>query len=272
MTSGIELALLPRVMAVLRSIGRNIPRFIQHPGRALRLLSRRMLPVRAMLGDPLAYHTVGSWTFGRLPRVDITQAFPRIEEAEIVLVKPLGGDAETSVTPHEMAVLCAIVRSTGAKRILEIGTFDGRTALNLAANAPADGLVTTVDLPADWNRGLALKVPHHAMNATSVLPSGLKYRDTPYAPRVRQVYGDSAALDWSALGVPFDMVFIDGCHSYDYVMSDTLRALGSVRQGGLVIWHDYGMIEDVSRVVDETASRIQVRAIRSTSLAVGFVS
>ena len=127
-------------------------------------------------------------------------------------------------------------------------------------------------LLAYWNRGLALKVPHHAMNATSVLPSGLKYRDTPYAPRVRQVYGDSAALDWSALGVPFDMVFIDGCHSYDYVMSDTLRALGSVRQGGLVIWHDYGMIEDVSRVVDETASRIQVRAIRSTSLAVGFVS
>ena len=238
----------------------------------MRLLSTRFLPVRAILADPLAYHTVGSWTFGKLPRVDITQAFPSIEEAEIVLVKPLGADAETSVTLHEMAILCAIVRSTGAKRILEIGTFDGRTALNLAANAPADGTVTTVDLPADWNSGLAFEVPKYAINATGVPPTGLKYRDTRYVQRVRQVYGDSAALDWSTLDVPFDIVFIDGCHSYDYVVSDTQKALGSVRSGGLVIWHDYGMIEDVSRAVDETARRIQVRAIRSTSLAVGFVS
>ncbi len=257
---------------VLRSIGLNIPRFIRHPGRTLRLLSSRLLPVRAILGDPLAYHTVGSWTFGVLPRVDVTQALPGIEEAEVVLVKPLGANSETSVTPHEMAVLCAIVRHTGAKRILEIGTYDGRTALNLAANTPDDGMVTTVDLPAGWNHGLALEVPSEAVNGTSVPPAALKYRHTRYAHKVRQIYGDSAALDWSSLGVPFDIVFIDGCHSYDYVRSDTLKALASVRSGSLVIWHDYGMIEDVSRAVDETASRIQVRAVRSTSLAIGFVS
>ncbi len=257
---------------MFRSIGLNIPRFIRHPGRTLRLLSSRLLPVRAILGDPLAYHTVGSWTFGVLPRVDVTQAIPGIEETGVVLIKPLGGNADTSVTPHEMAVLCAIVRHTRAKRILEIGTYDGRTALNLAANAPDDGMVTTVDLPAGWNRGRALEVPTDAINGTSVPPAALKYRNTPYAHKVLQIYGDSAALDWSTLGVPFDIVFIDGCHSYDYVRSDTLKALASVRSGSLVIWHDYGMIEDVSRAVDETATRIHVRAMRSTSLAVGFVT
>lgn len=255
----------------VRSISRNMPRLLQHPARALRLLSRRLLPVRAMLGDPLAYHTVGSWTFGTLPRVDVTHVFSGIAEAEIALVKSLGANAEMSVTPHEMAILCAIVRLTGARDILEIGTFDGRTALNLAANAPVDGMVTTVDLPPDWSRGLAIDVPHHAINASGIAPSALKYRDTPFASKVSQVYGDSAALDWTTLGGPFDLVFVDGCHSYDYVVSDTAKALTCVRPGGLVIWHDYGMIEDVSKAVDETASRIQVRAIRSTSLAVGFV-
>lgn len=248
-----------------------MPRFIQNPLRALRLLSRRLLPVRAMLADPLAYHTVGSWTFGTLPRVDVTHVFRGIEETAVTLVKSLGANAETSVTPHEIAILCAIVRLTGAKKILEIGTYDGRTALNLAANAPGDGTVTTMDLPPDWNHGLAIDVPHHAVNATGVPPTSLKYRDTPYAHKVRQVYGDSAVLDWSTLGGMFDLIFIDGCHSYDYVMSDTSKALNTVRPGGLVIWHDYGMIEDVSKGVDEIARRIEVRAIRSTSLAVGFV-
>jgi predicted O-methyltransferase YrrM len=235
------------------------------------LVSQRLLPVRAILRDPLAYHAVGTWTFGELERIDVTQVFPGIEEAEVILANALGGSVETSLTVHEAAVLCAIVRFTHARRILEVGTYDGRTALNLAANSPVDGMITTIDLPAAWNRHLALDVPSYAMNVTSVPALGLKYRDTPYAHRIRQVYGDSAVLDWSTLGVPFDVVFIDGCHSYEYVKSDTQKALASVRRGGLLIWHDYGMIEDVSRVVDETASLLRVHALRSTSFSVGFV-
>ena len=257
---------------ILGSIGLRIPRFIRRPRRAIRVIASRLLPIRAILKDPLAYHSVGNWTFGELPRVDVTQVFPAIESEEVVLVKALGGSWETSLTVQELAVLCAIVHLAGAKHILEVGTFDGRTALNLAANSAADAEVTTVDLPAERNRQLALDVPSHLVNVTAIPPAQLAYRDTSYAPRIRQVYADSATLDWRSLGVPFDVVFIDGCHFYDYVKSDTNHALTSLRHGGLLVWHDYGMIEDVSRVVDETAARIQVQAIRSTSLAVGFVS
>jgi hypothetical protein len=65
------------------------------------------------------------------------------------------------------------------------------------------------------------------------------------------------------------MIFIDGNHYYDYVKSDSENALGCLRAGGLIVWHDYGMIEDVSRAVDELAGRVGVLAIRGTSLAVG---
>ena len=37
-----------------------------------------------------------------------------------------------------------------------------------------------------------------------------------------------------------------------------------------LVWHDYGMLEDVSRAVDEVARRIKVRSIQGTRLAVRF--
>jgi len=256
--------------AALARIGLGIPRLMRSPRRFLRLVWSRLLPVRAILKDPLAYHSVGNWTFGKLPRVDITRVFPTIDLAEVVLLRALGANAETSLTVQELAVLCAIVRFAKAKHILEVGTYDGRTTLNLAANASAGARVTTIDLPVEWNHQLALEVPRHLINATAIPEAMLAYRDTPHAGRIRQVYADSAALDWRSLGVPFDLVFLDGCHYYEYAKSDTNNALTSLRSGGFLIWHDYGMIEDVSRVVDETAARMTVQAIRSTSLAVGF--
>ena len=49
----------------------------------------------------------------------------------------------------------------------------------------------------------------------------------------------------------FGLVFVDGCHAYDFVHQDTANALRYLRPGGLIVWHDYGMLKDVSRVVDE---------------------
>lgn len=254
----------------LRSLASRVGRLIAHPGRAFRLITRRVVPISALLGDPEAYHVVGSWTYGRLPRVPATVLFPALAAADLTLIHSLERDADTSLTLLELAVLCGIVRVTNARRVLEIGTFDGGTALNLAANLPADGRVTTVDLPVDWSGSLALHVPTDAVNVTSRRTVATKYRDTVYEGRIRQVYGDSAQIDWATLGGPFDLIFVDGCHSYDYVLKDTANALAHLRPGGLLLWHDYGIIEDVSAAVDRTARGLRVEAIRSTSLAVGF--
>jgi predicted O-methyltransferase YrrM len=91
--------------------------------------------------------------------------------------------------------------------------------------------------------------------------------------RIRQVYADSGKMDWSALGGPFELIFIDGCHSEEYVRSDTDNALRQLTAGGVIVWHDYGMIPAVSRVVDELAGRradIRLRVAQGTRLAVGL--
>src|SRR5690606_12168981 len=53
----------------------------------------------------------------------------------------------------EQSLLCQVVRSTDAKTVFEIGTFDGATTRLLANALPhADGQVFTLDLPvADYH-------------------------------------------------------------------------------------------------------------------------
>ena len=49
---------------------------------------------------------------------------------------------------------------------------------------------------------------------------------------------------------------------------DTENALDHLEDRGALIWHDYGLIVDVSRVVDETARLLPVYAISGTRLAI----
>jgi hypothetical protein len=137
--------------------------------------------------------------------------------------------------------------------------------VNLAENT--GGTVVTVDLPPD--RQQANGIP----NMTDRALLGRQIHGHPSRSRIRQVFGDSTQLDWKALGAPFDLIFIDGAHHYDFVLSDTRNARACIAPGGAIVWHDYAIFRDVSRVVDETAAsaaELEVSAIKGTRLAVGF--
>jgi predicted O-methyltransferase YrrM len=197
--------------------------------------------------------------------------FPGIEDVEVRLLNLYQRKVGLSIDATELMVLCAIERFICARKVLEIGTYDGNTALNLAANLSGDGRVTTVDLPTDWDRKFVYDVPDDYWNVTDRRSVGAQYRNSPYQARIRQVFGDSAGVDWKELNPPFDMVFIDGCHYSEYVRVDTRNAVANIRTGGVIVWHDYGDMKDVSRVVDEIARDVTAYAIRGTRLAVGWI-
>jgi predicted O-methyltransferase YrrM len=66
--------------------------------------------------------------------------------------------AETAKLPQagmqigadQAAFLALLVRSTGAKRCIEIGTFTGYSALAIAAALPADGRLVCCDISEEW--------------------------------------------------------------------------------------------------------------------------
>jgi caffeoyl-CoA O-methyltransferase len=95
------------------------------------------------------------------------------------------------VGPVEGRVLQMLVFISSARRVLEIGTFSGYSALSMAAGLPDDGHIVTCELD-----------PRHADLARRHIAA------SPFADRIEVRLGP--ALD-TVLGLdgPFDLVFID---------------------------------------------------------------
>lgn len=202
------------------------------------------------------------WHFGMpglgLQPTSLEDAFPGIRRAvsEVQLLYPLERTTGRSIELDELVMLLMIERFTKSRRVLEIGTLFGNTTLNLAANT--DGSVTTLDLPPE------------------ALPDGnahgVQLREHSLSSRIRQTYGDSMALDWDTLGEPFDLIFIDGCHTSQYVQSDSLNAFAHLQAGGTIVWHNYTW-ETVARVLDSYArSGLPLRWISGTDFALATVA
>ena len=253
----------------LRELIKIFPRAVKDPKQAFEIFWRRLFPFGIKPKDPEAYR-IGSWSYGRIPRLPVNKIFPGIESTDVTISRAFDRDIWTSLDTQEILVLSAIIKFSESKNILEIGTYDGNTTLNLAANSPSDAHITTVDLPPDWNGKLELKVPELSVNVDERKKIGAQFKDSDYAKKIIQIFGDSAKIDWEELPTPFDVVLIDGCHHYEYVKLDTQNSLRHLKPGGLLVWHDYGMYKDVSKVVDETAKNMKVKAIQGTRLAVGF--
>jgi predicted O-methyltransferase YrrM len=248
-----------------------LKKILKNPFIAFVLIWRRVFPFGIKPKDMEAYR-IGSWSYGKLKRVFVTEIFPGIEKIEATVRNAFDKDFYTSADMQEVFILCSIMKHCKAKNVLEIGTFDGNTTLNLALNLPMDGKVTTVDLPQDWDGSLELQIPEIYKNVTERSGVGRQYHEYPELEgKIKQVFGDSAKLDWNTLNTPFDMIFLDGCHHYEYVKKDTENALKHLKKGGVLLWHDYGMIEDVSRVVDTYIGKLPIYAIRGTRIALAVV-
>ena len=91
----------------------------------------------------------------------------------------------------EGGFLAALVRLTGAKRILELGTFTGYSSIAMASALPPEGRIITCDVDAD---------------ATAI---ARRYMDeSGYGDRIEIRLGPALGTI-STLEGPFDIVFID---------------------------------------------------------------
>jgi caffeoyl-CoA O-methyltransferase len=91
----------------------------------------------------------------------------------------------------EARLLQLLVRLSGARNVLEIGTFTGVGTLSIAAALPDGGRVTTLELD-----------PKHAEIAERHIAA------SPYGERIEQIVGD-ARETLPQLPGPFDLVWID---------------------------------------------------------------
>jgi predicted O-methyltransferase YrrM len=54
----------------------------------------------------------------------------------------------------------------------------------------------------------------------------------------------------------YDFIFVDGLHTYEQVLKDCQNYYPKLKPGGLISGHDYKVIENVRKAVDEFANSV----------------
>lgn len=133
----------------------------------------------------------------------------------------------------------ALANLAVGKRVLEIGSYHGRSTICLAQTAKE---VISID-------------PHDGRGTPKPQPTLDKYRRNLERYGVANVTSFIGTLDNTMLAGEFDLAFIDGAHDYDSVVRDARGAAKLLKRGGLLAFHDYGDKNGVTRAVDELVSQ-----------------
>jgi hypothetical protein len=171
-----------------------------------------------------------------LPEVQWTELIP---SNLAVAVRERDNGVDGNVSAQELEIISKLVKLADPGVLFEIGTFDGRTTLNLAAHSRAEARVYTLDLPRAGMDAVGLPLAVHDRKYVEKTESGVRFRGTDVEHKIVQLYGDSATFDYRPYLGKVDFLFIDGSHSYHYVLNDSWAALRLVRGRGLILWHDY---------------------------------
>ncbi len=153
--------------------------------------------------------------------------------------------AEMQISPEQGQLMALLVRLMGARRVLEVGTFTGYSALVMALALPRDGRIVACDVSQEWT-SVARRYWKRA---------GVEDRiDLRLGPALETL----ARLEEEGGAGTFDFAFLDADkENLDAYYEAALRLL---RPGGLVavdnaLWS--------GRVADPTVTDVGTEAIRA---------
>ena len=132
---------------------------------------------------------------------------------------------------NDFYFLVSLAKQNNVKKVFEYGTAAGNTVANLCKFT--DAKVTTLNAVEGDTTG---KYRTYDFDENSI---GQIYRKYGYSDRVTQVFSDSLEFVPETIADEgYDLVIIDACHDFEYVLSDFLSIFQLVNKNGYVLFHD----------------------------------
>jgi predicted O-methyltransferase YrrM len=158
----------------------------------------------------------------QLQQVHLDDLIPHFDET-LHHFSFLGGGS----LPTDIMLLKGISNQISNCAYFEIGTWRGESVLNVAENAKE---CYTLNLSKKQILALGLSKKYATLHG--FLSKGTE--------NITHLTGDSLTYDFGQLQKKFDLIFIDGNHTYDFVKNDTKKVFSHlVHDASIVIWHDY---------------------------------
>lgn len=177
-----------------------------------------------------------------------------------------------NVSLSELLCIVSIIKYYQARKIFELGTFDGRTTLNMHHNCCKKPNIFTLDLPKSHTEKTVYKIHDWEKIYTNKNEPGIKFSHLKDEGSIIQILSDSANFERQDLNDYFDFIFVDGSHTNKYVENDTELAMRLInKEKGIIVWHDYNSgWQDVTNTMENYFAKDKrfknIKSIKETSL------
>ncbi|KIA89343.1 class I SAM-dependent methyltransferase [Kaistella jeonii] len=160
--------------------------------------------------------------FTTLPQIEIKDLNDQkvIDTVESFLL-----DGSSLIT--DLQLLSTLANRKPVNSYFEIGTWRGESVHNVAKFVDD---CTTLNLSAEemnelgWAEKYALQ--HGVLSNKN--------------PKILHITGNTKTFDFAGLEKKYDLIFIDGDHSYEMVLNDTKKVFKDLlHENSIVVWHDY---------------------------------
>ncbi len=137
--------------------------------------------------------------------------------------------------PTDMMLLATLAESIENCNYFEIGTWRGESVATISPRAKS---CYTLSLSDEEMRAMGMH--------ERTIESHRLFSET--LENVTHLRGNSRSFDFASPGRKFNLVFIDGDHHHETIVSDTKGVFEHlVHEGSIVVWHDYGFHPDKVR-------------------------
>jgi O-methyltransferase len=183
-----------------------------------------------------------------IPVRPVEELFPEIDftrSAELLFPMP----RNLGVSTQELNVLTKVVGHLQPKKVVEFGTAEGRTAVNIANYLPADGEIVTLDMP---------PVPGNKV--------GCFYWEQPVKSKIKQVRCGVGTWNSGPHLASAEVVFCDACDLMPGIAAEVFQAFSVVKRGGVIFRHDYGTVRATTVFWNWLARELPIFNIEGTTL------
>ena len=158
--------------------------------------------------------------------------------------------------------------------IFEFGTCSGKNTMLMALNSKKNSNIVSLTLNQNQSKKLTSDKNDNNTSIRNIVNESnyekFLFSGKEIEKKIRVIFIDSKKFNTDEYLQKFDLIFIDGGHTYSVVESDSKKAFEMLSSKGVIIWHDYVVgkesCRDICKYINELEKEKKIFHIKDTSM------
>ena len=158
--------------------------------------------------------------------------------------------------------------------IFEFGTCSGKNTMLMALNSKESSNIISLTLNQNESKKLSLNKRDNNTSKRNIINESnyekFLFSGKKIEKKIEVIFIDSRKFNTEKYLRKFDLIFIDGGHTYSIVKNDSEKAFKMLSNKGVIIWHDYVVgkdsCKDVCKYINELEKEKKIFHIKDTSM------